>query len=498
MAGEVTEAEAEEELEAEDEQFVYQQSDGVILRIEMEGENRHRDNKRGIPRPVNDKTRLRATIPTSQTRAPAVGASSKPNAHVNPGFENDEVFAAENERRDSFGMSPSRNLQQRNRGSGGKGSNVLPQYTQYRSVESEDGGYINQTQSLHQRPTAKPRNQASNSKRDMLHSRDKRIDDPEGDLIPMREIHPKSEAKSAKENVYHEPDSPRGRKLPDLHGHQSKLPFVVKVDQVQSVPPRKQPQPPPPRLRHQNDVEDNDYGSLRPAIRSLSRMPPSLEEDSYLKLPSVVSVSRSQSLRSPTDRDPRKAKPRKLLRDLSFSDADAKTVRNYGELSGASALPRRKPIRRSAVKEEEEPEGEEATAAGYQAKISADVRSHLVTLMQELIDRGKVKQVAVIERDCEAMLASVPTWPLATSDVSGLVKAVTSTHQMMLKLFIDREMYTCFKHGKNKMVARAGDNVLVAQTTETCVVVARSLDDTPGSCLYEVAEFTDALADRGW
>lgn len=59
-------------------------------------------------------------------------------------------------------------------------------------------------------------------------------------------------------------------------------------------------------------------------------------------------------------------------------------------------------------------------------------------------------------------------------------------------------MYTCFTHGSNKLVGRNGEKVLVTQKTNTCVVVGVAVDDTPGSCMYEVSELSRALIDKEW
>ena len=62
------------------------------------------------------------------------------------------------------------------------------------------------------------------------------------------------------------------------------------------------------------------------------------------------------------------------------------------------------------------------------------------TLMQELINRGKVVQMAVIDRSLETVMTSLPEWCLNQADVTGIVKAVTSTYQAMLSMSIEHQV----------------------------------------------------------
>ncbi|CAL1540322.1 unnamed protein product [Lymnaea stagnalis] len=233
----------------------------------------------------------------------------------------------------------------------------------------------------------------------------------------------------------------------------------------------------------------------RPHSRSLSLTPYFDPEGEFRKAlqASSQSVGRSQSMRVSSTSELNKDKPKKLLRELSFSDADATAGRNYGALRGRHAIPRRQCRKDSSseddVIKEETDQSNDATA---------DLKVHLLKLMQELLVRGKVQQVAILEQDSGKVLVSLPPWTLSDQDSVGLVKAVSHSQEIMLKLTIGREVFTCFKHGRNKMVGRHGDKVLVAQETNTCVVVGLADDDTPGSCLYEVTELSHALMDKDW
>ncbi|CAG5127647.1 unnamed protein product, partial [Candidula unifasciata] len=130
--------------------------------------------------------------------------------------------------------------------------------------------------------------------------------------------------------------------------------------------------------------------------------------------------------------------------------------------------------------------------------LKSELAASLLDLMQQLLARGKVRQVAVLEQANCCMLTSLPTWHLAHRDQIGLVKAATSSLETMFKISVEKEFYTCFKHGTDKIVCHSGDSVLVAQTTHSCVVVGVASDHIPGSCLYEVSELARALLDKGW
>lgn len=248
-----------------------------------------------------------------------------------------------------------------------------------------------------------------------------------------------------------------------------------------------------PTARNKGGSEDGR--PTRPHSRSLSLTPYFDPEGEFRKAlqASSQSVGRSQSMRVSSTSDLNKDKPKRLLRELSFSDADTTAGRNYGALRGRHAIPRRRCRKDSSsdddVIKEEPDQSHDATA---------DLKVHLLKLMQELLVRGKVQQVAVLEQDSGKSLVSLPPWTLSDQDSIGLVKAVSHSQEIMLKLTIGREVFTCFKHGRNKMVGRNGDKVLVAQETNTCVVVGMADDDTPGSCLYEVSELSHALMDKDW
>ncbi|BFZ00114.1 hypothetical protein BsWGS_03153 [Bradybaena similaris] len=201
-------------------------------------------------------------------------------------------------------------------------------------------------------------------------------------------------------------------------------------------------------------------------------------------------VQRSQSMRLPPGSDSEKPRAKKpLLRDLSFSDCDSRKFQNYGSLRTSLGLPKRRQV-------------SHGDAGGDQTHIpkflKEELASHLLPLMQQLLGRGKVQQVAVLEQRNGCMVTSLPTWHLTHRDQIGLVKAASVTLETMLKISVDNEHYTCFKHGADKIVCHSGDSVLVAQTTISCVVVGRASDNTPGSCLYEVSELVRALLEKGW
>ncbi|KAK0052166.1 hypothetical protein Bpfe_018496 [Biomphalaria pfeifferi] len=212
--------------------------------------------------------------------------------------------------------------------------------------------------------------------------------------------------------------------------------------------------------------------------------------DLRLALQSSRPVGRSQSMRLPSTS--KSEKPKKLLRELTFSDDDTTSLRNYGTLRGKNSLPKRQSsalMKRVSTIQEEDSD---------RPKISSEVKAQLLNLMQELLVRGKITQVGIIDQDTASLILSLPAWNLSTADIIGLIKAAGNTQEIMLKLNIGREMYTCFKHGANKMVGRVGEKILVAQKTHTCVIVGIADHDTPGSCMYEVSELANALMDKDW
>uniref|UniRef100_A0A2C9M1E3 Profilin n=1 Tax=Biomphalaria glabrata TaxID=6526 RepID=A0A2C9M1E3_BIOGL len=212
--------------------------------------------------------------------------------------------------------------------------------------------------------------------------------------------------------------------------------------------------------------------------------------DLRLALQSSRPVGRSQSMRLPSTS--KSEKPKKLLRELTFSDDDTTSLRNYGTLRGKNSLPKRQSsalMKRVSTIQEEDSD---------RPKISPEVKAQLLNLMQELLVRGKITQIGIIDQDTASLILSLPAWNLSTADIIGLIKAAGNTQEIMLKLNIGREMYTCFKHGANKMVGRVGEKILVAQKTHTCVIVGIADHDTPGSCMYEVSELANALMEKDW
>uniref|UniRef100_A0A0B7ASL2 Profilin n=1 Tax=Arion vulgaris TaxID=1028688 RepID=A0A0B7ASL2_9EUPU len=244
-------------------------------------------------------------------------------------------------------------------------------------------------------------------------------------------------------------------------------------------------------------MADNQRETDNWVSRSHSRSVSSADSTDDLGLEpqtNLTSVQRSYSMRLPSTNKPVKPKSRSLLRDLSFSDSDAKSVRNYGMLRGGQYMPRRKPTRHAG----RHGDCVEDTDTGVPVQMLPEFETHLMHLMQELLARGKVRQVAVLEQENGAMLVSLPPWILLHKDAIGLIKSVSSTIETIVKLSIGREMYTFFKHGRDKVMGRSGDSILVAQRTDACLVVGVADDNTPGSCLYEVSELARALKSKGW
>ncbi|RUS84253.1 hypothetical protein EGW08_008005 [Elysia chlorotica] len=205
--------------------------------------------------------------------------------------------------------------------------------------------------------------------------------------------------------------------------------------------------------------------------------------------------TRSQSMRLPRQRTTHPlvaVQPKQLLRELSFSDSGAEKIHDYGSLVRGQSLPRRTL--------ESQPEDTENLDRKDDSKLPAPAIASLIGLMEELLDRGKIREVALLSLAGGAPVASLPvSWTLPANVGTSLVKAVLETSTPLVRLTINEEKYVCLKHGPDRMVGHSVNNdVLVAQKTALFIVLGLSEEETPGSCLQEVLELVEILTEKGW
>lgn len=224
--------------------------------------------------------------------------------------------------------------------------------------------------------------------------------------------------------------------------------------------------------------------SAKPNFNRLRHSRPSLTADMVQsgykpaeEDPAKLPFGRSQSVRGTSTTATSGQKPRrKLLRDLSLSDSDDTSSKDYGSL-GKVPLPRR-------LSESDLP-------------TQSSIRI-LITTMQELINRGKVYRLIVIDVESCKVLATIPEIKVSPSDAHGMVKSLILTSPTIFKLQVCGELYSCFQHSQKSVQGRSDDVVMVMQKTCTCLVVAFSREETPGSCQSEVMEFAKVLERVDW
>ncbi|GFN95188.1 hypothetical protein PoB_002169400 [Plakobranchus ocellatus] len=217
------------------------------------------------------------------------------------------------------------------------------------------------------------------------------------------------------------------------------------------------------------------------------------------KQPFLNFGARSQSMRLPRPKPFSKEleiAPKKLLRQLSFSDSDATNIRDYGSLKGGNSLPRRE-MKTGA----EDPATPEEPCV-EELRMQPAALACILGLMEELLARGKIRNVAVLNQTAgdAPVVASLPkSWELTSVFASGLARAVTDRSQMFVRLTLEEKVYVCLKHGPDKMVGHSKDqDVLVALKTDAYLVLGFSDDKIPGSCLHEVSELADILVEKGY
>ena len=73
--------------------------------------------------------------------------------------------------------------------------------------------------------------------------------------------------------------------------------------------------------------------------------------------------------------------------------------------------------------------------------MSPEAIESVVGLMDELLNRGKIREIALLSQSGGAPVASLPTcWVLPANVASGLVRAVLETTQPLVRLKIDEEV----------------------------------------------------------
>ncbi|ESP05213.1 hypothetical protein LOTGIDRAFT_227877 [Lottia gigantea] len=144
-------------------------------------------------------------------------------------------------------------------------------------------------------------------------------------------------------------------------------------------------------------------------------------------------------------------------------------------------------------------------------KIAADTHFHTTeskrntqysgmtweSLLDRLTSRGKVETVAITNLEGE-VLASTADWDLTDGETIGILKAVSSHYDSLIRMKITDTMYTCFRHDNSEtIVGKAENRVLVAHICHQCMVIGFSDIQSPGSCIYDITEFGKHIEKRG-
>lgn len=182
------------------------------------------------------------------------------------------------------------------------------------------------------------------------------------------------------------------------------------------------------------------------------------------------------------------AQPRRLLTQLSFSDSDATSIHDYGDLEGGEAIPI-KPVKPVGDSEQNE-----------EVKLPPSAIKCFAGLMEQLLKRGKISEVALLNQSGGPPVTLRPmSWTIPALVATGLARAIKETTQPLVRLMVNEKVYVCLNHGSNRLVGHSNDNdVLVAQKTNQYIVLGLSDEETPGSCLQEVLELAEILSDKGW
>ena len=107
--------------------------------------------------------------------------------------------------------------------------------------------------------------------------------------------------------------------------------------------------------------------------------------------------------------------------------------------------------------------------------------------LKRLLRRGKVYAAAVLDPEGHT-LASIPDILISPEEGEGLVRAVTCNYACSFKLLFAGTCFTCLHKDRH---------VLVGKKVQEVFIVGLARSDSPGSCLYDVTEFSRSLRKSG-
>ena len=112
--------------------------------------------------------------------------------------------------------------------------------------------------------------------------------------------------------------------------------------------------------------------------------------------------------------------------------------------------------------------------------------------LKRLLRRGKVYAAAVLDPEGHT-LASIPDILISPEEGEGLVRAVTCNYACSFKLLFAGTCFTCLHKDRHVLVGCAEETVLVGKKVQEVFIVGLARSDSPGSCLYDVTEFSRSL-----
>ncbi|KAK0054576.1 fibroblast growth factor receptor 2 [Biomphalaria pfeifferi] len=125
------------------------------------------------------------------------------------------------------------------------------------------------------------------------------------------------------------------------------------------------------------------------------------------------------------------------------------------------------------------------------------LKSSLECLLEMLLQRGKVSQAFVATVQGE-ILAKTSGLPVKEQDVITIVCCLTSSYQGVTRITLFTIAYLCFKLVQSStLVGRADNSIFVALQGKQTIIVGFAHPSSPGSCIREIQELSQALSQRG-
>lgn len=114
-----------------------------------------------------------------------------------------------------------------------------------------------------------------------------------------------------------------------------------------------------------------------------------------------------------------------------------------------------------------------------------------------LAGRNKIDSAAIFDLNGN-LLSKTENFAEKQEHIEAVIRVLrTSSPQVLLKLSVFGEVFTCLGPAQTGMLlATSQDRLFVAALTSNSVVIAFSNEEHPGSCLYEVTEFSKMIEHK--